>query len=216
MSTKLIGHGKVWFRWLGCLGLVGLLAVLSFLSLPAGGVKAQQPTGSVPTVTGTPPGASVTVYADPNEVGVFSGPSADTGSYAQIGILIAGETVPALGYSTDGKWIQIIYLGVKDGKGWIYAPYVKLSPGFSLPDIESPPTITPATTPTLDPTYVAAYGLTLEPTKLATFTSPGALQIPTFAVANSGGSTVPFGLIIFGLIFIGVLGAVVSFLRGGR
>ncbi len=216
MTNCLSGRRKVWFRWLGWLGLVSGLILLSCLSFPVKGVRAQQPTGSVPTVTGTPPGAFVKVYSDQDQIDVLSGPSADTDSYDKIGILIAGQSVPALGYSIDKKWIQIVYLGVKGGKGWIYAPYVSLSPGFSLPDVVAPPTITPATTPTLDPTYVAAYGLTVEPTQLATFTSPGALQIPTFAVASSQGASVPFGLIIFGLIFIGVLGAIVSFLRGGR
>ncbi len=214
MLTRRLNHRKAWLQALGWLGLALTAAIASLLSVPPGRVNAQQPTGSIPTVTGTKPGASVRVYSDQTEVGVYSGPSAD--SYVQIGILVAGESVPALGYSTDRKWIQVVYLGVKDGKGWIYAPYVTLSPGFSLPVIESPPTATPATTPTLDPTYVAAFGLTLEPTQLATFTAPGALQIPTFAVASSQGSSVPTGLIIFGLIFIGVLGAVVSFLRGGR
>src|SRR5512140_3530205 len=130
MSNWLNGHRKRWFRGLACLGLAGLLIGISLLSLPVDPVKAQQPTGSVPTVTGTPPGAMVEVYSDQQEVGVFSGPSADTDSYSQIGILVAGEIVPALGYSTDKKWIQIVYPGVKEGKGWIYGPYVKsLTPG---------------------------------------------------------------------------------------
>ena len=212
--NRFAGRKGVWFRWLVWLGLIGLLSLLSYFSLPVGRANAQQPTGSIPTVTGTPPGPLVKVYSDQEIIGVYGGPSLD--SYPQIGVLIAGESVPALGYSTDRKWIQIIYVGVREGKGWIYAPYVSLSPGFTLPEIESPPTATPATTPTLDPTYVAAYGLTLEPTQLPTFTAPGALQIPTFAAVTTAGSTVPYGLIILGLIFIGVLGAIVSFLRGSR
>jgi hypothetical protein len=205
---------KFWLQLCLWLGIAGLAALLSVFGMPSGGVSAQQPTGSIPTVTGTKSGPFVTVYSDQNVIGVYSGPSLD--GYAQIGILVSGERVPALGYSKDNKWIQIVYRGVREGKGWIYAPYVSLSPGFSLPEIDAPPTATPATTPTLDPTYVAAYGLTLEPTHLSTFTAPGPVQVPTFATASSTGSSIPFGLIIFGLIFIGVLGAVVSFLRGGR
>ncbi len=207
-------RGRSWFRFFCLLGVIGSAAFLLFFSFPGGGVNAQQPTGSIPTVTGTAPGPFVTVYSDKNIIGVYGGPSAD--SYAQIGILVSGQSVPALGYSTDYKWIQIIYAGVSGGKGWIYAPYVMLSPGFKLPEVQSPPTATPATTPTLDPTLVAAYGVTLEPTQLATFTAPGALQIPTFASVSTSGSTLPFGLIILSLIFIGVLGAIVSFLRGSR
>lgn len=205
---------KIWIQIDLCLAIAGLAALLAVLGLPVGGASAQQPTGSVPTVTGTPPGPFVTVYTDQNEIDVYNGPSFD--SYARIGILVAAQKVPALGYSKDRKWIQVIYLGVREGKGWIYAPYVSLSPGFSLPVIDAPPTATPATTPTLDPTYVAAYGLTLVPTQLPTFTAPGAIEIPTFAAPSSPGSSIPFGLIIVGLIFIGVLGAIVSFLRGGR
>ena len=205
---------KVWIQVGLCLGIAGLAALLAILGLPVGEASAQQPTGSVPTVTGTPPGPFVTVYTDQNEIDVYNGPSFD--SYTRIGILVAAQKVPALGYSKDRKWIQVVYLGVREGKGWIYAPYVSLSPGFSMPEIDAPPTATPATTPTLDPTYVAAYGLTLVPTQLPTFTAPRAIEIPTFAAPSSAGSSIPFGLIIFGLIFIGVLGAIVSFLRGGR
>ncbi len=205
----------VLFRIVAWIGLIGLMALLSYFSLPAGKVNAQQPTGSIPTVTGTPSGPIVEVVSWETIIGVYAGPSLD--SYPQIGILMAGERVPALGYSTDDQWIQVVYMGVRDGKGWIYAPYVTFtSPGVSLPRIEAPATATPATTPTLDPTYVAAYGLTLEPTQLPTFTAPGALQIPTFASPTTAGSTIPFGLIVLGLVFVGVLGGIVSFLRGSR
>jgi hypothetical protein len=209
----LFDHRKFWFRFFSMGGIVGLMTILSLFSLPAGEVYAQQPTGSIPTVTGTPPGPVITVYSDQNEIGVFAGPSFDT--YAQIGILVSGEKAPALGYSIDGKWIEIVYVGVLSGKGWIYAPYVSISPG-SLPSLASPPIATPRTTPTIDPTYVAAFGLQLEPTRQPTFTSPPPLKIPTFEPDITTGSRVPFGLLIFGLVLIGVLGAVVSFLRGGR
>jgi hypothetical protein len=204
---------KFRLRIFSILAIACMMTILVLFSSPAGNASAQQPTGSIPTVTGTISGPIVTVYSDQNEIGVYSGPSFD--SYAQIGILVAGQQVPALGYSTDEKWIQIMYLGVQGGKGWIYAPYVKISPGI-LPRLESPPTATPATTPTLDPTYVAAFGLTLEPTQLATFTAPASLNIPTFTASTSGTSKLPFGLIILSLIFIGILGAIVSFLRGSR
>lgn len=209
----LFSRRNFWLQLFSIAGIFGAMVILSLLSLPAGEVNAQQPTGSIPTVTGTPPGPFVTVYSDQNEIGIFSGPSSD--SYDQIGILVSGENAPALGYSEDGKWIEIVYLGVPGGKGWIYAPYVSISPG-SLPRLVSPPTSTPPTTPTIDPTYVAAFGLQLEPTHLPTFTSPAPLKLPTFAPGTSTGSRVPFGLIILSLVLIGILGAVVSFLRGSR
>ena len=207
---------SLWLRGLSWAGLMGIFALLAWLGFPARKVNAQQPTGSIPTVTGTPSGPFVQVYpyTSISFIGVYAGPGTD--DYPQVGILMVGQSAPALGYSIDGKWIEIIYLGVQGGKGWIYAANVSLTPGAKLPQVESPATATPATTPTLDPTYVAAFGLTLIPTQLPTFTSPGALQIPTFAAPAATGSSIPFGLIIVGLIFIGVLGAVVSFLRGSR
>jgi hypothetical protein len=191
-----------------------MVIILSLFSLPAGDVKAQQPTGSVPTVTGTPLGPIVTVYSDQNEINVYNGPGSD--SYAQIGILVSGQEASAIGISKDENWIEIIYIGVLGGKGWIYAPYVSLSANANLPSVDSPATATPRTTPTIDPTYVAAFGLQLEPTKMPTFTSPPSLKVPTFAPGVSAGSKVPFGLIILSLVLIGVLGAIVSFLRGSR
>jgi hypothetical protein len=190
-----------------------LLALLVWVGTPATNVRAQQPTGSVPTVTGTPVGPVITVYTDQNIIGVFSGPSSY--NYQQIGILMAGEKASALGYSPDGNWIEIVYYGVPGSVGWVYAPFVAISPG-ELPAIAAPPTATPRTTPTLDPTYVAAFGVNVEPTQLPTFTPPPAIKVATFAPVSTPASKVPFGLIILGLALIGILGAVISFLRGGR
>ena len=204
---------KFWFRFINIGGIIGLVIILSLLNLPIGEVSAQQPTGSIPTVTGTPAGPYVTVYSDQDQIGVFSGPSSY--NYEQIGILSAEETAPALGKSADKNWIEIVYVGVLGGKGWVYAPQVSISPG-PLPVIASPPTATPRTTPTLDPTYVAAFGLQLEPTHLPTFTAPPPLKLSTFTPDTGTGSKVPFGFIVLGLALIGILGAVISFLRGNR
>jgi uncharacterized protein YraI len=194
-------------------GIAGLLSILILLSLPTGSVYAQQPTGSIPTVTGTPAGPYVTVYSDQPFIDVYAGPSSY--NYDRIGILAAGERAPALGYSQDGNWIEIVYYGVPDGKGWIYGPFVAISIG-SLPRLSAPATATPRTTPTINPTYVAAFGLNLKPTRLPTFTSPASVKLPTFTPNTGGGSKVPFGLVILTLALIGILGAVISFLRGNR
>jgi hypothetical protein len=207
------GFKKLWIKLCAAGGIAGLVIILALFSLPAGHAYAQQPTGSIPTVTGTPAGPFVTVNSDQDLIGVFVGPSSY--NYEQIGILSAGEKAPALGYSLDGNWIEIVYVGVPGGKGWVYAPLVSISPG-ALPDIASPPTATPRTTPTLDPTYVAAFGLQLEPTHLPTFTAPPPLKLSTFAPDTGTGSKVPFGFIVLGLALIGILGAVISFLRGNR
>jgi hypothetical protein len=172
---------------------------------------AQQPTGSIPTVTGTPKGPSVIVYADQNIIGVFAGP--DAYLYDQVGLLLAGEEAPALGYSLDGEWIQIIYLGTPGGKGWIYAPFVGVLRGSELPVLPNPPTATPRTTPTINPTQAAIFGLQLTPERLATYTEPPPLEIPSYESVEQAGSGFPVGMIILGLLLLGILGAVISFLR---
>lgn len=96
-------------------------------------VLAQQPTGSVATVTGTPEGPVIKV--DPSIPGglirVYAGPSSF--DYPSIGLLLVNETAPAIGRA-DGRedWILIRYPGVRNAIGWVYGPYVKLSPGALL------------------------------------------------------------------------------------
>ena len=204
------GRKRLWLKVAGTGVVVVFLAILSLFSLPSDLVHAQQPTGSIPTVTGTPGGPVVRVYSDQKMISVYAGPSSY--NYPQIGVLLAGTEVPALGRSIDEQWIQIVYLGVPGGKGWVYAPLVSLSPGF-LPIIEPPPTATPRTTPTINPTSVAAFQIPLAPTHLPTFTPPPPLAIPTFTPEGSARSGVPMGLVIFGLGFIGAFGGLISFLR---
>jgi uncharacterized protein YraI len=192
-----------------------LLAGLSlvFLVYPRGElVLAQQPTGSIPTVTGTPAGALVTVYLDLAQIDIYSGPSSY--EYPSIGVLLAGQQVPAYGYSEDGTWIQIYYPGVPDSVAWVYAPYVSISRGAEMPDIESPPTPTPFSTPTIDPTLAAAFIPQETPTRLPTFTPPASINLPSFNDATVNTNRLPMGLIIFALGFIGLLGGMISFLRG--
>jgi hypothetical protein len=202
-----------WIQYLSAGGIAGLITILALFNSPSGKVYAQQPTGSIPTVTGTPTGPTVTVYSDQLFIEVYAGPSSY--DYDRIGILASGEKAPALGYSRDRNWIEIIYLGVPGGKGWVYGPFVSISPG-SLPELAAPPTPAPLTTPTLDPTYVAAFGLQLEPTHLPTFTPPPPLELATFVPDTSSGTKVPFGFVILVLALVGILGAVISFIRGNR
>jgi len=176
-------------------------------------VAAQQPTGSVPTVTGTPFGAYITVAGTEPQINVRSGPS----SYIYpipIGVLLNGQTASALGRSPGGDWIQIRYEGVPGSVGWVYAPYVKLSPNANLPIVEPPPTPTPLTTPTIDPTLKAAFIPQYTPTRLPTFTPSGPLVVPTYESAGAQASGIPLGLVIVLLALIGGFGALISFLRG--
>lgn len=205
--------GKGWVKLMIAGGMATLMSILILSSLPPENAYAQQPTGNVPTVTSTPSGPYVTVYSDQTFIDVYTGPS--NYDYEKIGIMAAGTSAPALGFSQDSNWIEIVYLGVPSGVGWVYAPFVRITVGI-LPKLSAPPTPAPQTTPTLNPTFVAAYGLQVVPTRLPTYTPPVPLKLPTFSPNTGGASKVPYGLVILVLAMIGILGAVISFLRGNR
>ncbi len=179
-------------------------------------VLAQQPTGSIPTVTGTAEGAYVRVYSDLSIIRVWSGPSS-LGDYPAIGVLLANETAPALGRA-QGRldWIQIYYPGVTDSVGWVYAPYVRLFSSSDLKTIEVPATPTAQSTPTINPTLVAAFIGQQTATRLPTFTPPPPLDLPQFTDQSSTSETsgVPTGLLIIGLGLFGFFGVLISYLRG--
>jgi len=195
------------------LSLIFVLFLALVLNAPAQfKVAAQQATGSVPTVTGTPLGPYIIVTYDA-QINVRAGPS--TYSYPVIGPLLPGETAPALGISTGGLWVEISYPGVSTGVGWVYASNVKLVSTRSLPVIEAPPTPTPLTTATINPTVAASFITPIPPTRIPTFTPPGPLQIPTYVSSSTqAAGPVPMGLVIVLLGLIGGFGAFISFLRG--
>ncbi len=193
-----------------------LLVLLLMLSAPMQArVVAQQPTGSIATVTGTPVGATVAVDPSLGQIDVYAGPS--TFNYPPIGVLLTGVRVPALGRARgDQNWIMIQYEGVPGAVGWVYALYVSLNGAGEqgLPLVDVPPTPTPAFTPTIDPTLVAAYLPVENATHLPTFTAPAPLAVPTFVDQSPRGSRIPIGLVIFGFAVVGALGTMISFLRG--
>jgi len=198
-------------------GFSTVLVIIGFSMIATVQVEAgeinQQPTVSIPTVTGTPTGAQVRVNADNDFINVRSGPGTEN---AEIGVLIAGETVPALGKTAGGSWIQIVYPGVAGGIGWVYSPLVTLISGGDLPIVEPPPTATPRVTPTIDPTLAAQFINEAPATRLPTYTPPIPLLVSTFEPAESTaiGGGFPIGLIIVVLGAVGILGALFSLIRG--
>lgn len=192
-----------------------VFAMLSVSPASAGEQGFQQPTVDVPTVTGTPPGPTARVNLDNDQINVRSGPGTD---YAEVGILIAGQTVPALGRSAGGSWIQIGYAGVEGGVAWVYSPLVTVLKVNDLDIVEAPPKPTPRVTPTIDPTLAAQFIVEVPATRLPTFTAPAPLLIPTFPVseqvftASSFPRTFPVGVIIIALAIIGLLGSVAGLL----
>jgi hypothetical protein len=163
-------------------------------------------------VTGTPVGAEIIVTYE-EQINVRSGPGSRT--YPAIGIMYPGQIAPAIGKSPGGDWILIFFPGVEGNQGWVYAPLVSFKSVGFLPIVEPPPTPTPQTTRTVDPTLAAAYIVPSTPTRMPTFTPPGQLVIPTFVDESqqSGAGRIPMGLVIFALAVIGGLGALSVFLR---
>lgn len=173
----------------------------------------QLPTVSIPTVTGTPQGVIITVRPSQNDdfINVRSGPST---LFPSIGILMVGQTAPALGRSPGGEWIQIEYPGVAGGKGWVFSVLVSPSPG-ELPIVEPPPTVTPQFTATIDPTLASQFIVTQQPTRLPTYTEPAPLVIPTYEDSrpNQLPGGIPMGMVIVVLGITGVLLTLFSFIR---
>jgi hypothetical protein len=179
-------------------------------------VLAQQPTGSIATVTGTPEGPIIQVDQSIPVIRVYAGPSSF--DYPSIGVLLGNETAPVVGIAEDRPdWLQIRYPGVPSGIGWVYSPYVKLLrvPSSQLPVIEIPATPTPFSTPTIDPTLAEAFIGQQTPTRLPTFTPPAPLEQPIFSDSpGSAPTNIPAGLLILSLGLFGFFGAFISYLRG--
>ncbi len=196
-------------------GAVLLSLLLAFFAPPGSNSLAQAPTVDIPTVTSSPSGPVATVKedADQAQINVRSGPGT---FYDKVGVLLANQQVPAKGRSAGGDWILIDYPGAPGGAAWVYAPLVNLTPG-TLPVVAPPPTPTPLATATIDPTLAAQFVITMEPTRLPTFTEPPPLAIPTFPAGSSAGTPggVPMGLIIIGLASLGILIGIFTLAQGG-
>lgn len=175
-------------------------------------VHAQFPTVSIPTVTGSPQGPFVVVIgAEDEPANIRTGPNA---TYPKVGIMITGQTAPALGYY--GNYIQIVYPAAPGGKGWIYIPKAQLLNG-PVPLIAPPATQTPSITNTIDPTLAAQFSVEQKTTQLPTFTEPPPLLIPTFqeVSTNTVPGGLPIGFVIIILFGLGLFLALISLLRRG-
>lgn len=199
-------------------GIIGLLLVALALVGQFSGASArtlaQIPTVDIPTVTGTPSGAMAVVkVGDQDQINVRSGPG--TSGYDIIGVLVVGQSVPALGRSVGGDWVQIAYPGAPNGVAWVYSPLVDLT--GPVPIVEPPPTPTPRTTPTINPTLAAQFLVEVQPTRLPTFTPPAPVVQPTF-IASSGSTAapgrIPMGMVIVTMLVVGMFGILISILSG--
>lgn len=176
-------------------------------------VNAQQPTGSVPTVTGTPKGpiASIKAGITENFVNVRSGPSSV--QFDIIGIIYVGNSVPVKGKSIGGDWLLIEYPGVVNSEGWIWSLYMDVTPG-EIPIVEMPPTPQPKVTFTIDPTMASQFMTTPLATRLPTFTPPAALVIPTYEQNEPQKfAGVPVGFIIIILLGLGIITSLFTYFQ---
>jgi hypothetical protein len=190
-------------RWLGAVVIVALvLATLYIFSSPMK-VQAQQPTGSIPTVTGTPSGVIASVREDEPKVNVRSGPGY---FWDPIGVLLVGQSVPVIGKTAAGEWLLVQYPGVPGGQGWVFAAFMSLTRG-TIPIVESPPQPSPKVTSTIDPTMAAEFIRTPIPTRLPTYTAPAPISIPTYQDPGSAQrfAGIPVGFIILILAGLGIM-----------
>jgi hypothetical protein len=210
MFKKLL-RSKIVGMLLACTFILAL--VLMQIRMVSANSLIQLPTGSIPTVTGTPVGAlAVVLDNEQGFVNVRAGPS--TVAYDTVGVLVVGQQVPALGRSPGGDWVEVAYPGVPGGVAWVWSDLVEVK--GSLPVLEPPPTSTPLVTATIDPTLAAEFLVEVPPTRLPTFTEPPPVSIPTFPpqAPTTTPSRVPMGLIIIGMSVVGLFGMLISFLRG--
>ncbi len=185
-------RARPWF-----LMAAALVFILLFLSQ---GNAAQAQTAA--TETATPGGPAPIVTNNYTEaVHVRSGPNS---LYPQLGDLQVGATAQALAVSPAHEWIEIAFPGAPGGVGWVYAPFVDLSPGY-LRVVEPPPTATPLATATFDPTLEAQFQAEPTSTRLPTFTPPPPLIVPTFTASARPAAGFPTGMMILGVALLGGL-----------
>ena len=161
----------------------------------------------------TPDGSDIFVTISyPEQINVRNGPG--TVLYDIIGNMQPGESARALGVSPGRDWVQIVYPPGPDGVGWIHTSLITVSPG-TLQIVEPPPTVTPRTTPTIDPTLAAAYNFEPTATRMPTFTPPPPLEIPQFTALppTRSKNNLPLGAFVLGSGLIGAFGLLVSLLR---
>ncbi len=202
-----------WVKPILFTSVIILSACLSWLPAVQASPPEQLPTGSIPTMTGTPSGPMAVVQpSNETQINLRSGPGS---LYDRVGVLLIGQKVPAIGRSPQNEWIMVEYPGVPGGTAWVYALYVKIEPPTQLPIVEPPPTPTPAQTATIDPTLAAKLVITVEPTRLPTYTAPAPLAIPTFTDDSSpSAGGIPMALIILGLAALGVFMGIIAFAQG--
>jgi Bacterial SH3 domain. len=193
-------------RWLFVILLAVMLSSVLYTINPPQKVQAQQPTGSIPTVTGTPLGPTATIKLGMDQnINVRSYPSSLDSLANQIGVILPGQVVNVKGKTIAGDWLLIEYPGVAGGQGWVWALYMDVKNESQVPVVEMPPTPAPKVTSTIDPTLAAQFVITPNSTALPTYTQPAPLTVPTYSTGAASSGKIPIGLVIIVLIGLGAV-----------
>jgi hypothetical protein len=200
-------------KWVAMILLVVACALTMYTFSTPKSVYAQQPTGSIPTVTGTPSGPMAKVkmgVTTGNSINVRAGPNT---LFEIVGIVQIGQLVPVIGKTAGGDWLLIESPGVPGGTGWVYSSFMDITAG-EIPLAESPPEALPKVTVTIDPALAAQFVTTPLATPLPTYTPVVPLLVPTFEVVEPQVfAGIPIGLIIIGLFGAGLLTALFSYFQ---
>ncbi len=201
-------------KWVAMVFIIVAFVLTMYTFSAPKSVHAQQPTGNIPTVTGTPTGPMGSVkmgVTTGNSINVRAGPNTQ---FDEIGILVIGLKVPVIGKTAGGDWLLIKAPELPGGTGWVYSPFIDITAG-EIPIVESPPEAQPKVTVTIDPVLAAQFVTTPLATPLPTYTPVAPLLIPTFeAVQTQVFAGIPIGLIIIGLFGAGLLTALLSYFQG--
>ncbi len=201
---------RVLLRVLGTLSIFLVIGLLGYVPVT---VLAEEVASPTPTSTFVPTATVVGphVYV-PELVNVRTGPET---TYEKVGVLISGQTAPALGRTALGEWIAIDYPAAPEGIAWVYAPLVILrdSTMDDLSRLDRPPT--PTFAPTITPLPISGEASRIDPmpTRLPTFTPAPAVEMPTFAPQYGGESSFPPILAIVSLFVLGILSGLVALLQ---
>ncbi len=203
-----------WVRPIVLFGLLVIAVAFTWQQPVSASDPFQLPTVAIATVTGSPSGPMVVMNGNEPQANLRAGPGSN---YERVGILLQGQRLPAKGRSPHGEWIQVEYTGAPGNTAWIYSYLVNIDPSSAnLPIVEPPPTPTPVTTATIDPTLAARFVITVEPSRLPTFTEPPPLAIPTFTAESAPSvGAVPMGFIVLGLAALGLFIGMIAFSQRG-
>jgi hypothetical protein len=180
-------------------------------------MAARLPAHAAPLPQATQSPWVVEIYQD---VTVRGGPGTQ---YDRVGLLVAGQTSPAIGRSPTGTWVKIVYVGAPNNEGWVLRDFVRV-----IGDDPNMPTIMPPPTPTLPPTPTPPLDVVLG-TDGAPVTDPNAGRPPTFtppapeirptllpAEGLGAPSGFPPAVLIAVLFVLGSFGGVLSAFRARR